>query len=266
MYAEDMFNPNEAVLNPPLDTRATAQWQLIGYLRARNALFDSQTLGLGDNVFFGFVAQSKTKPATFIVVVRGTELPVEWVENFEAVLVPHRLVGKVEQGFFSIYDSMQYVSALAGAVPQPAAGGIRQVLPNNADLTVIGHSLGAAVATYLMLDLAQGNPGYNVAGALIASPLPGDRDFTDRVDADVPQYTLYNYILDAVPHVPLCLPPLADFHSLSKATWITPSSAQARIRFEVACNHHAYCYAAMLDFSSIQGGTVNTPCVLGSNG
>jgi hypothetical protein len=49
---------------------------------------------------------------------------------------------------------------------------------------------------------------------------------------------------------------------LPKAVWITNNNRQARIKQDVLCNHHAYCYAAMLDFTSVAPGPAVT-CVVG---
>lgn len=58
-------------------------------------------------------------------------------------------------------------------------------------------------------------------------------------------YQLWNYSLDVVPHVPFG----PDYADLPKATWITPSTAQARICFSLDCHHHITSYAAMIDDS-----------------
>lgn len=272
MYAEDMYNPAQAdALNPALDSRASGSWRIVGYLTAANALFSAQTIQLGERVYFGFLANSIDTPSQYVAVVRGTESAIEWLENLEGLLVPHPLAGQVEQGFFSIYQSLRYSAAGAGMLARAQAEGdtagavgIAAALPPNASLTVIGHSLGSALGTYLLCDLAQIAPRqFSLDACLIASPHAGDRTFVERVDHDAPLYKVYNYIFDIVPHVPPSLPLGFGFQPLPKATWITSNDAQARINNDLLCNHHAFCYAAMLDYASV-AGVVNpySKCIL----
>jgi len=106
-----------------------------------------------------------------------------------------------------------------------------------------------------------------VSDCLIASPRPGNSDFAKYFDQNVAAYKVYNYSLDLVPKVPV----LFEYSALPKATEFSPSDAQARIRINPGCNHHAACYAAMLNFgaadwSQIPGiGQGNTPCLLNEN-
>src|SRR5262249_58982201 len=39
-----------------------------------------------------------------------------------------------------------------------------------------------------------------------------------------------------------------QYSTLSKTTIIQPSTAQADIRVDLACNHHVICYCAMIDY------------------
>jgi hypothetical protein len=73
--------------------------------------------------------------------------------------------------------------------------------------------------------------------------LPGDIAFVNYFDQHVSKYTLYNYLLDAVPTVP----GLFGYKASPRATRIRPMAAQADIHVSLACNHHVVCYAAMLE-------------------
>ncbi|MEO8810728.1 MAG: lipase family protein [Rhodanobacter sp.] len=266
MYAEDMLHGQATSLSPDLDPRCAGEWNLMGHLIARNAVFGAQKLQLGDASYYGFVAVDKNDAKNVIAVVRGTEAPVEWLENFEGLLIDRPAVGWVEQGFDSIYGSMTYVAlngAPAAAAAIPGAAAIAGALAAGVTVTVIGHSLGAALASYLMLDLAT-VPGrsYRVEGSLFACPRAGSRDFVQRVDDAVEAYRVYNYMRDLVPHVPPSLPLPINFESFPQTIWIKAADAQAVIKNDIACNHHAYCYAAMLDFSSVTV-TPDTPCIVG---
>jgi triacylglycerol lipase len=270
--AEDMFDPHPDHWNPAGATVAAKGWNIVGYFTAANALLDGQTLGLGDRVYYGFLAQTAQQANKYVAVIRGTEQFVEWAENIEALPAPHPSGGRVEQGFYSIYGSMLYTPATqaapnvgAGGDPK-AAQGIVNALPAGASVTIIGHSLGSALGTYLMLDTVVAAAGrVAVSGSFFASPNTGNGDFVKQVEQAAPNYTLYNYWLDIVPRVPLRIPfdPLEiGYQPLPKARWISNNNRQARIKNDVFCNHHAYCYAAMLDYSVVPGMT-GASCVIG---
>lgn len=243
--ADAMFVDDD--LTPALDPRLTDEFELVGYLTALNALFGTQAAGIGEREFYGFVARSKTDQACYVISIRGTMQAIEWLENLEGLLIANpRGPGKVEHGFWSIYDSMTFSGAPTNDEPGKVAHEILgQMLPPDAQVYVIGHSLGAALATYMMFELAQ----FNVVGRLFASPRPGDTSFGWHVNAKIRDYVVTNYIRDVVPHVPPSLPLLMDFQPLPNVKWITPATAQAVINDDPLCNHHALSYAAMLDSS-----------------
>jgi len=265
MYAEDMLAAQGNCLAPSIDSRCAGDWTLMGHLVAKNALLDGQKLQLGDATYYGFLAVNKNDATNIIAVVRGTELAVEWLENFEGLLIDRPGIGWVEQGFDSIYGSMTYVALKAppaAGAPASAASAIAAALPAGATVTVIGHSLGAALASYLMLDLATvPKRSYRVEGCLFACPRAGGRDFVQRVDDTIDAYRVYNYMRDLVPHLPPSLPLPINFESFPQTIWIRAADAQAVIRNDLECNHHAYCYAAMLDFASV-ALTQDTPCIV----
>jgi triacylglycerol lipase len=263
-YAEAMFSPDSPqILDPPLDLRAMPDWELIGHFVAADAVFGFQQLGLGQQVYYGFLAKSRNNPVDYVAVTRGTLNALELIEDLEGFLVPMSQIGQVEQGFYSIYRSMRYYKVGFTVSGMLAAQAIANVIPDGCRVNFIGHSLGSAITTYLMTDTARiPNRKFTVAGALFASPRTGNAAYVKDVDAVVgpTNYRVYNYIRDIVPHVPPSLPLGLGFQDLPQTTWITPIKAQAVIRNEVLCNHHAESYAAMLDFSTVSafGG-----CILG---
>jgi pimeloyl-ACP methyl ester carboxylesterase len=133
-------------------------------------------------------------------------------------------------------------------------------------VTVVGHSLGAAIATYLTLDLARGL-GARVSACLFASPHTGNQAFANFFDMTVIDYRLFNYILDIVPRVPLGL----GYAPLPRRTVLQPATAEASIRVGLGCNHHVICYCAMLDYEGTMRATTPVPrgeedsatCILG---
>jgi triacylglycerol lipase len=274
MYAEDMYDVAPGTLNPPADPRiAAAGWNVVGYLTAQDALIpakgaSNRKLGVdhGKRVFYGYVAQNIAAPTSYVAVVRGTAGMIEWVIDAEFVPIPHpRYPGaRVEQGFWSIYQTMSLADPSTGTTTfQNAAEGIEKQV-GTGSIVVTGHSLGSALATYLVEDVAE-RLASTTSACLFASPRTGDSVWADIFDKNVTQYDLFNYILDLVPHVPTGI----GYKTLSKATILQPSAAQAGVKLDLLCDHHLICYCAMLDFIQASAATL-TPrdmachaCILG---
>jgi triacylglycerol lipase len=253
MFAEDMYASAIGSLNPLADARiAKSGWTVVAYLTAQDALFPQRnatsrhiSLDLSKRVFFGFVARNNDDPTAYTAVIRGTEGMVEWVIDAEFLLIPHpRHPGvRVEQGFWSIYQTMSLADPVTGLTTyQNAAEGVAQIV-GAGDVTVAGHSLGGALATYFADDLAE-RLGAKVSACLFASPRTGDQAWASLVATTVRQYRLFNYILDIVTHVPSI-----GYATLPNATVIQPATAQAGIRLDIFCNHHVICYGAMIDYA-----------------
>lgn len=247
-------------LTPPSDPRIAGEgWNVVAYIVAQDALFQSgKSIIGGTEVYYGFLAQSQsaTDPSRFVAVVRGTAGILEWIEDAEFVPVPHpALAGAtVEQGFWGIYASMHLLDANGRPIGGCAADGIASVV-RGGTLTVIGHSLGSALSTYLTYDLADpGRLGSRVSACLFASPKTGDGAFVGAFDKSVADYRLFNYILDVVPRVPMEL----GYATLPRATVLQPATSEASIRLNPFCNHHVVSYCAMLDYE----GTMDDPAVL----
>src|ERR1700759_4914380 len=91
----------------------------------------------------------------------------------------------------------------------------------NAAVTVVGHSLGSAIATYLTYDLAKLAKG-PVSACLFASPRTGNAAWVAAFDAAIKDYALFNYILDIVPKVPFDALPLIQYSTLPRETVLDP--------------------------------------------
>jgi triacylglycerol lipase len=134
-------------------------------------------------------------------------------------------------------------------------------------VTIVGHSLGAALATYLTLDLTRAGLRARVSACLFASPRTGNQPFVTLFDQTIADYRLFNYILDIVPRVP----PGLGYMPLPRRTVIQPAGAEAVIRVGIGCSHHVICYCAMLDYEGMSRATTPVPpgeedsaaCILG---
>jgi hypothetical protein len=147
---------------------------------------------------------------------------------------------------------------------QNAAEGVENLVGNGA-IVVMGHSLGSALATYFVEDVAE-RLGPRATACLFASPRTGDSTWAAIFDQNVKQYSLFNYVLDLVPHVPTGI----GYSTLPNATIIQPATAQPGVRLDLLCDHHVICYSCMLDFAQASAAPL-TPrdaggkaCVLGN--
>lgn len=266
-YAFDMFASAAGTLDPAPDPRLAPDWVLRGYLTAQDVVMHPFSwLDLGPRVCYGFLAESVSQPGEFLAVIRGTADATEWYIDAKFARIEHPAGGKAELGFYSVFQTMRYQPAvLAGPRDSPVGQGISEAV-GQGSITVIGHSLGAAVATFVTLDLAKDQAmGARVKGRFFASPRPGDLAFADTFAAHVPDAVAYARILDEVPKVPYGF----GYVPLHCLQIIGPDDAQARIKNALTCQHHIYCYCADLDYSLMDWSTVPaadrdlTACILG---
>jgi triacylglycerol lipase len=275
MNAMDMYRVATGALTPPAAPGlAAAGWTILAYIAGNDSLLRAGQLQLdGQTVYYGFLA--KRAPGELVAVIRGTDGFVEWVEDGEFLPIPYvpkialppgSGLALVEQGFWTLYQSMQLISP-AGATIGALAPAIAGMAGAAGSMTVVGHSLGAALATYLAVDLARGPLGKCVSACLFASPRTGNQDFVELFDRAVSDYRLFNYVLDIVPRVPLGL----GYLPLPRRSVIQPTTAEATIRVSIDCNHHVICYCAMLDYEGTMRSTTPVPageedsaaCILG---
>lgn len=161
-----------------------------------------------DTRFYGYLAQSITNPGNMVLAIRGTENASEWILDFASLPVFFHAdagVGSVALGFQSIQQSFTLIdeqgvsSSLADAVARLAAEAPIQTF------NVLGHSLGAALATLAAAELAARNTlGIKSALAVYtyASPRVGLLDFASWFHSNIPvSYRIWN-LLDVVPEVP----------------------------------------------------------------
>lgn len=119
-----------------------------------------------------------------VVVWRGTMRPLEWADDLEFPMVPTKgLLGDgqacdamVHRGWLSMYTSTDPASSHnQDSARHQALGEVRRLVDAYRDdelsITVVGHSLGAALATLNAFDIAAN--GYNsVAATATATPSP----------------------------------------------------------------------------------------------
>ena len=148
---------------------------------------------------FGFVA---TAGSDAFVVVRGTETPLEWLDDATVKHVPFvpdaaapgRTWGTTTKGFYGLYDQM--IPAIIAAL---------QKLHNTSSISslfVTGHSLGAALA-HLVAAGIKINLGLNPISYTFSGPRTGDLAFAQAFLASGLQTWRIVNTEDIVPVVPI---------------------------------------------------------------
>jgi hypothetical protein len=257
--AQDMFDSDP--VNPVADARiANAGWDVVAHVRGGEPEFVPNAplaLKVGE-VFIGFLARNVADPNRYAVAIRGTGDFMEWAidADFPSVDFDAAVPGaRVEKGFMDLYATLKLYDLGGSAVGADMVDGILQIAPAG-PIVVTGHSLGAAIATYLSLALATAAPG-RVQAALFDSPRTGNKAFADHFAAMVADYTLYNYGLDVVPRVPFTLPPPLDYVTLPNAIVFGPHQSEADVHVDIGCNHYILDYIAMLDYPYAQSLAVD---------
>lgn len=264
-YAFDMHAGAPLTLSPKPDPRLSPDWALRGYITAKNVLLHQFSWLEVDapRSCYGFLVESAAEPGQFVAVVRGTADTLEWVIDAKFGQMPHPVGGHVEIGFYHVFATMQFLNL--DGVEADVGIGISTAV-DRGTLTVVGHSLGAALATFLTLEMAKEEwLGSRVRGRFFASPRPGDQAFADAFAAIVKDAVAYAFERDEVPEVPKGFGYL-PLHCLQV---ITRETSQAVIADNLAASHHIYCYLAELDYALMNWQSVPavdrdlTACILG---
>ena len=158
MYAMDMYRVATSSLAPaPAPGLTASGWTTVAYITGEDSLFPNTN----QTVCYGYLARQAS--GEMVAVIRGTDRFVEWVEDAMFAPIPYAPqialpagsgALEVEQGFWTLYKSMQLIDP-AGVPLGALAPTIASAAGAAGTVTVVGHSLGAALATYLTLDLAR---------------------------------------------------------------------------------------------------------------
>jgi predicted lipase len=192
--AEAAYNVTTATPDVP------AGYTLAGPIRADKLLGKISP----DNPFFGFVVYAGN---VVYIAIRGTETPDEWIDDFDALLVDCGGF-KIHAGFQTVFEALQPSIMTA----------VETAVRNGSEICVIGHSLGAAVATLVAASIASNEKTSaaqlakvgSVAPAgswppvtciVFASPRVGDVAWKAHCDANVCLVRVSN-TKDIVTHVP----------------------------------------------------------------
>ena len=142
---------------------------------------------------FGFLFR-EVRTGAFLVGIRGTQTPEEWVKNFTAI--PNKFdfapdFGLVHLGFDQMWRRIR-----------PAVFGALQNLAADARITFLGHSLGGAMATLGTVDVKLNLNRQLVDLCTFGSPRTGKVRFRMKFNQLVDQCFRVTEVRDIVPHVP----------------------------------------------------------------
>ncbi|WP_244149822.1 lipase family protein [Xenorhabdus thuongxuanensis] len=242
---------------PPADPRIEEDgWKVIAYISANDLSFSvtPRKSELPDHVCYGYVAkkvaEKKHSPEKHIIAIRGTD-PTILLEDVHGVLIdftsPWTRFPKIEvsQGFFSVYDSMKLITIEPESHRDYSnlklAEAITQFIGVNNQFTIVGHSLGAAIASYLMYEIGRITPDHSAC--LFACPRPGNGEFSKHVTQNFSNFVVFNYIDDVIPHLP---PKILGYASLD---YINEFKSQTNVDISDGplCSHYLIDYIARLD-------------------
>ena len=236
LYAEDTFSREPKNTMPAPDPRL-GKWQVDGIITGLDAVKGpDKLLALNaGRVFYGWVLQANS--GEYVVVIRGTEAFVEWLIDAEvAPMSAHDIAGEVETGFWSVYETLK-------VGPTKLADYLRGV----GEVTIAGHSLGGAIATYLTFDMADRLGGENVRGCYFASPHPGDDEFSIAFGKAVAEHVMYRNVNDVVPSTPFLL----GYTSVPNVEELNGALSGVEITGGLAAQHHLVSYAALINRDSL---------------
>ncbi len=250
--ARDQYASDPTQVNPATITHMPPGYSLVRTIQMSDFLGSTQT-----RVFYGFVAIGGDPP-TAVVALRGTASAVEWWDDIHWKLVPFTSVsdgGQVAEGFFDIYrtfgtmvpgeqtpstPSTTFAADIADAIVT-LANGLDPTMPT----VVCGHSLGAALATLLVADLAA-NTAVKPQAWTFASPRVGDATFTARYGGlSGVSWRIYN-LVDVVPYFPA---DSSDHYQPVTAGYAINSLGKAR--WSLSCAHALNTYLHVLSPTTV---------------
>lgn len=163
----------------------------------RSGVTAAVRVGRRIEVFYGFLLESEEDS---ILLFRGTQRTAEWLGNIYAVQQPYldpntgENLGNIHTGFRRIANSI--ISPLV-------VDAVRQINPNK-PCYVSGHSLGAALATLLALDIALAVPELqpSLQVYVYASPRVGNPDFARSYAKLLPNSFRISNLADPIPTMP----------------------------------------------------------------
>lgn len=230
---------------PPMPAKFPAGYAIVAYAQATDDFWGDKS-----PEYYGFVAQSAAANQ-IVVAIRGTYFIVEWLIDLEVGWTPFTPIfgsGNVEDGFYSVFSTMQFVDT--NLQPFNLQNYLGQAIKSNPKTSIIieGHSLGGPIASMLALVSVNRNSALQAPTTVytFAAPAPGDKTFRDYYDANAPlTYRVWN-ILDPVP---TALQAFGYYQIAGEGIRIVPTAEQLEGYdfLMVNCNHSLMTYQWLLN-------------------
>ncbi|THU52054.1 hypothetical protein C4D60_Mb06t37550 [Musa balbisiana] len=208
-----------------------------------------------------------------VIALRGTSTCLEWAENFRTWLVPideeeqeaeeeessegeqtekpRGAVPKVECGFRSLFKTAgPDAPSLSSMVAEEVRRLMEQYAGEELSITVVGHSLGAALAVLVADELAASvSPHVPTAVFSFGGPRVGNQAFADRVERRAVKVLRVVNAHDLVTRVPWVLPARADgyAHVGRELRVDNRMSPYLRPDADAACCHDLEAYLHLVD-------------------
>jgi hypothetical protein len=246
-------------LSVALDLGAFTQAAYSLYVGGDPALIFSPGYTVVENLYWAEVLDDEPSVCGFIarlgnditVALRGTKNAAEIARDVVFFFndFPYAKAGSTERGFTALYGTLRIGK---GETDMRAVDRLRVLLadPLITSLRITGHSLGAAVATMLALDLA-----VNAASAppalvyTFASPRVGDKVFAGVYDAMVHNtYRICN-LPDWIPNEP------PSWYGYAHVDAEVPINSGTSVANSIACRHALATYLHTLDPKQPLGAT-----------
>jgi predicted lipase len=190
--AVNLSSDNQGNLTDPLQQQLNTTENQVG-----QAIQEMVTFSKEIPVYLGFVLSSSENN---IIVFRGTQTKVEWINNFTALQKDYndpnsgQYFGKIHEGFIKNY------LRIVAPIPKSIAEKLDPTIP----CYITGHSLGASLATLAALDIALHVPPLKEQIQLYtyASPRVGNPTFAKLHAQYIPNsYRVVN-LADIIPFMP----------------------------------------------------------------
>lgn len=232
--------------------------------------------------FYGLLARNPDNVNDFVLAIRGTSDAEEWWDDFRSmsqVVMPNfgSNTAYVGEGFYLIYQTLWVVPVGAGPAARQApsksfgaagsfadqvAAAVKhhvaassppgtphpEALGANASVTVVGHSLGSALATLYVAENSITTAVQTPLLCTLASPRVGDPNFASTFDAlGIPSWRIVNYhdfaFHDVVPDLPFDTP----FDSWQHIQIEYQFDSYSWTNISLECYHSIYTYLHGLD-------------------
>ena len=123
------------------------------------------------------------------VVLRGSKYFLDWLYDARQNQVPCELGGMIHQGFNTAFQAIRLQTR-------------DKIPPSTKAVVLTGHSMGAAVATLLALDVRKARPEIQVTLLTSACPRIGDEAFCTEADRLVTRHVTLRNDADLIPTLP----------------------------------------------------------------